>query len=150
MVWWLNWHMEQCKRWTTAGLLDQPFNPATLSLRQTDCYRSFHYVFKQQIALQVGARDVRKINSHVQPAITLLLSYVQIIEDSWETEEWVAIVGDNVEKRRDCSLVKKLWVWHWPDPVHSLKLMVMWCDRENLRLLEPFRAMRMYRRRSEK
>lgn len=44
---------KQCKRWAAAGLLDQSFNPVTLSLRQTACYRSFHYVFKQQIALQV-------------------------------------------------------------------------------------------------
>ena len=42
------------KRWATAALLDQPFNPVTLSLRQTARYRSFHYVFKQQIALQVS------------------------------------------------------------------------------------------------
>lgn len=112
--------------------LDQPLNPATLSLRQTDCYRSFHCVFKQQIASQVGARDVRKIRSRVQrcwnqPVIPLLLSAVQITEDSWETEEWDAIVGDNVEKRQlkscvlDTGRVRCVVV----------KLMVTSCHRQN-------------------
>lgn len=106
---------KQCKRWAAAGLLDQPFNPVTLSLRQTACYRSFHYVFKQQIALQVRCpgRAKKKKSSHVQrfynqPVITLLLSDVQISEDSWKTGERVSVIGDNVGKRCDCPLVKKL------------------------------------------
>lgn len=105
------------KRWAAAGLLDQPFNPVTLSPRQTACYRSVHYVLKQQIASQVRrtGRGRGKKSSHVQrccnqPEITLLLSDAEISEDSWETEERVSVIGDDVQKRRDCSLVEKLWL----------------------------------------
>lgn len=65
---------KQCKRWATAALLDQPFNPVTLSLRQTACYRSFHYVFKQQIALQVRCtgrvKEKLPCQALLQPACT--------------------------------------------------------------------------------
>lgn len=39
-------------------LLDQSFNPVTLSRRQTVCYRSFHYVPQLQIALKVIFTDL--------------------------------------------------------------------------------------------
>lgn len=100
---------KQRKRWATAApFLDQPFNPVTLSLRQTARYRSFHYVFKQQIASQVrctgrvkrekkkGKKETARMSSGTtgQPAITLLA--VQISEDSWETEKRVSIIGDDL------------------------------------------------------
>lgn len=124
---------KQCKRWATAGLLDQPFNPVTLSLRQTACYRSFHYVFKQQIALKVRkASHVQRCSD--QPVVTLLLSDVQISEDSWKTEKRVSVIGDDVEKRSECSLVQKLWLWHRPGRLQGSELTVMWRDAENLAL----------------
>lgn len=85
---------KQRKRWAATGLLDQPFNPVTLSLRQTACYRSFHYVSEQQIALKVRrtgravtAGQKKKKNPRVQRSssrrvITLLQSDVQISGDS--------------------------------------------------------------------
>lgn len=61
---------KQPKRWATVGLLDQPFNPVTLSLRQTACYRSFHYVLKQQIALQVRDGTCKKKNAPMSSGTT--------------------------------------------------------------------------------
>lgn len=71
--------------------LISPFNPVTLSLRQTACYRSFHYVFKQQIALQVRLHGTCKKEklpcpAVLQPACARIitpLSDVQISESSW-------------------------------------------------------------------
>lgn len=134
---------KQYKRWATAGLLDQPFNPVTLSLRQTTCYRSFHCVFKQQIDLKVRCpgrvKKKKKKSSHVQryytqPVITLLLFDVQISVDSWETVKRVSITGDDMEKRCECSLVNKLGLRHWPGRLWASKLTVMWRDTENLTL----------------
>lgn len=51
---------KECRRWATPGLLDQSFNPVTLSLRQADGYRSFHYVFNQQTASQVKCTGRQK------------------------------------------------------------------------------------------
>lgn len=49
-------------------LLDQSFNPVTLSRRQTVCYRSFHYVSQLQIALKV--RRTRPIRRGKNPPVS--------------------------------------------------------------------------------
>lgn len=77
-------------------LLDQPFNPVTLSRRQTVCYRSFHYVSQLQIALKVrrtrsirGGEEEKKKPSRVrryykQSVLTPTLSHLQISAGSWK------------------------------------------------------------------
>lgn len=107
---------KQRKRWAPAGLLDQPFNPVTLSLRQTACYRSFHYVFKQQIALQVRCTGrAEKKRSHVQRCHNLPVITTIRCTNQWgrlQSGGTSLIIGGKVQKRRDCPLVKKLWLWH--------------------------------------
>lgn len=69
---------KECRRWATPGLLDQSFNPVTLSLRQADGYRSFHYVFNQQTASQVKCTGRQKKGLScpfvLQPACTNITS----------------------------------------------------------------------------
>lgn len=88
---------KECRRWAMPGLLDQSFNPVTLSLRQADGYRSFHYVFNQQTASQVKCTGRQKRGSRVhlysnQPALTSLPSDIQISGENVKRVSTVALI----------------------------------------------------------
>lgn len=79
-------------------LLDQSFNPVTLSRRQTVCYRSFHYVSQLQIALKVrrtrpirGEKPSRVRRYYKQSVLIPTLSHLQISAGSWKQARAVEI-----------------------------------------------------------